>query len=173
MLDHSDEPLPKRARRSARGMDQDNSREVTRETNMICPITCGCHNSLLDINKKTRVVSRILQSTRKIWKNELIAIFGLTSAITKTDEIEELKQAQEKRNSDLYCTSMQYTVLGKINGKEVYLVPPQDAALLLEDRISPKLRKRLRQYNAVEGVGQLANHTAVISIGMLILKLHP
>ena len=68
---------------------------------------------------------------------------------------------------------MQYTVLGKINGKEVYLVPPQDAALLLEDRISPKLRKRLRQYNAVEGVGQLANHTAVISIGMLILKLHP
>ena len=141
MLDHSDEPLPKRVRRPTRGMDQDNSCEVTRESNMICPITCGCHNSLLDISKKTRVVSQILRSTRKIWNHELIAIFGLTSAITKTDEISELKQAQEKRNSDLYSTSMQYTVLGKIHGKEVYLVPPQDAALLLEDRISLKLLK--------------------------------
>jgi len=41
----------------------------------------------------------------------------------------------------------------------VYLVPPQHAALLLEDRISPKLRKHLKQHNALEGVGQLANHT--------------
>ena len=120
-------------------------------------LTCGCHNSLLDISGKTRVVSQILRSTRKIWKNELIAIFSLTSAITKTDEISELKQAQEKKNSDLY--SMQYTVLGKIHGKEVYLVPPQDLALRLEDRISLKLRKRLKQHNALEGVGRLANHT--------------
>ena len=50
---------------------------------------------------------------------------------------------------------MQYTV----HGKEVYFVPPQDAALLLEDRISPRLRKSLKQHNAVEGVGRLANHT--------------
>ena len=111
-------------------MDTDNSCEVMRESNMICPITCGCHSSLLDISEKTRVISQILRSTCKIWKNELIAIFGLTSAITKTDEMSELKQAQEKKNSDLY--SMQYTVLGKIHGKEVYLVPPQDVALLLE-----------------------------------------
>ena len=102
----------------------------------------------MDISKKTRVVSQILRSTRKIWKNELIAVFGLTSAITKTDGISQLKQAQEKRNSDIYSTSMQYTVLGKIHGKEVYLVPPQDAALL----IGPKLRESLRQHNAVEGV---------------------
>ena len=74
---------------------------------MICPITCGCNNSLLDISKKTKVVSQVLRSTRKIWKNELIAVFGLTSAITKTDEIIELKQTQEKRNSDLYSTSIQ------------------------------------------------------------------
>ena len=120
ILDHNDKPLPKRVRRPAREMDQDNSRE----SNMICPITCGCHNSLLDISEKTRVVSQILRSTRKIWKNERIAIFGLTSAITKTDEISELKQAQEKRNSDLYRTNIQYTVLGNIHGKEVYLVPP-------------------------------------------------
>jgi len=126
---------------------------------MICPITCGCHNSLLDISKKTRVVSQILRSTRKKWNNELNAVFGLTSAITKTDEISELKQAQEKRNPDLYSTSMQYTVLGKIHGKEVHLVPPQDAALPLKDRISPKLRKSLIQHNAFEGVGKLANHT--------------
>jgi len=140
-------------------MNIDNSCEVTRESNMICPITCRCHNSLLDISEKTRVVSQILRSTRKIWKNELIAIFGLTSAITNTDEISELKQAQEKRNSDLYGISIQYTVLGNIHGKEVYLVPPQDAALLLEDRISPKLQKHLKQHNTLEGVGQLANHT--------------
>jgi len=140
-------------------MDNDNSCEVTRESNMICPITCGCHNSLLDISKKTRVFSQILRSTRKIWKNELIIVFGLTSAITKIDEISKLKQAQKKRNADLYSTSMQYTVLGKIHGREVYLVPPQDAALLLEDCITPKLRKSLKQHNTVEGVGQLANHT--------------
>ena len=126
---------------------------------MICPITCECRNSLLDISEKTQVVSQILRSTRKIWKNELIVISSLTSAITNTDEISELKQALKKRNSDLYSTSIQYTVLGKIHDREVYLVPPQDAALLLEDRISPKLRKHLKQHNALEGVGQLANHT--------------
>jgi len=32
-------------------------------------------------------------------------------------------------------------------------------ALLLKDRISPKLRKHLKQHNAIEEVGQLANHT--------------
>jgi len=32
-------------------------------------------------------------------------------------------------------------------------------ALLLEDRISPTLRKQLKRHNAIEGVGQLANHT--------------
>jgi len=159
MLDHSEKPPPKRVRQPTRGIDIDNSCEVTRDSNMICPITCRCHNSLLDIREKTRVVSQILRSTRKIWKNELIAIFGLTAAITNKDEISELKQAQEERNSDLYRTSIQYTVLGNIHGKEVYLVPPQDVALLLKDRISPKLRKHLKQHNAIEGVGQLANHT--------------
>jgi len=159
MLDRSNKPPPKRVRRPTRGMDIDQSCEVTRESNMICPITCRCHNSLLDNREKTRVVSQILQSTRKIWKNELIAICGLTAAITNKEEISELKQAQKERNSDLYCTSIQYTVLGNIHSKEVYLVPPQDLALLLEDRISPKLRKHLKQHNATEGVGQLANHT--------------
>jgi len=77
----------------------------------------------------------------------------------KTDENKELKQAQEKRNSDLYRTSTQYTVLGKIHGRDIYLVPPQDVALLLQDHISPKLRKSLKQHNSVVGVGQLANHT--------------
>jgi len=137
----------------------DNSCEATRESNVICPIVCGCHNSLLDIKEKTRVVCQILRSTRKIWKNELIAIFGLTAAITKKNEISELRKAQEDRNSDLYRTSIQYTVLGNIHGKEVYLVPPQDAILLLQDRISPTLRKQLKRHNAMDGVGQLANHT--------------
>jgi len=159
MLDHSDKPPPKRARRPTRGMTIDNSCEVTKESNMICPITCGCHNSLLDIREKTRIVSQIFRSTRKIRKNELIAIFGLTAAITNKNEILELRHAQEERNSDLYRTSIQYTVLGNIHGKEVYLVPPQDAALLLKDRISPTLRKQLKRHNAIEGVGQFANHT--------------
>jgi len=159
MLDHSDKPPPKRVRQPTRGMAIDNSCEVTRERNMICPITCGCHNSLVDISEKTRVVSQILRSTRKIWKNELIAIFGLTAAITNKNEISELRQAQEERSSDLYRTSIQYTDLGNIHGKEVYLVPPEDAALLLKDRISPTLRKQLKRHNAIEGVGQLANHT--------------
>ena len=159
LLDHSDEPLQKRVRRPARGMEYDNSCEVTRNSNMICPTSCGCHNSLRDISTKTRVVSNILRSTRKIQKHELIAVFGLTSAIMQTDEVKELKQVQENRNSDLFRTSIQYTVLGKIHGREVYLVPPQDAALLLKDRISPKLRKSLKKHNSVGGVGQLANHT--------------
>jgi len=60
MLDPSDKPPPKRTRRPTRGMTTDNLCEVTRESNMICPITCGCHNSLLDIGEKTRIVSQIL-----------------------------------------------------------------------------------------------------------------
>ena len=91
---------------------------------MICPITCRCRNFLLDIREKTRVVSQILRSTRKIWKDELIAIFGLKAAITNKDEISELKRAQEERNSDLYRTSIQYTVLGNIHCKEVLPRPP-------------------------------------------------
>jgi len=159
MLDPSDKLPPKRARWPTRGMTTDDLCEATRDSNMICPITCGCHNSLLGIGEKTRIVSQILRSTRKIWKNELIAIFGLTAAFTNKTEILELKHAQEKRNSDLYPTSIQYTVLGNIHGKEVYLVPPQDAALLLQDRISLRLRSQLKQHNAIEGVGQFANHT--------------
>jgi len=38
------EPPPKRVRRPTRGIDIDNSCEVTRDSNMICPITCRCHN---------------------------------------------------------------------------------------------------------------------------------
>ena len=108
MLDHSDKPPPKRVRRPTRGMDIDNSCEVTRESNMICPITCRSHNSLLDISEKTRVVSQILRSTRKIWKNELIAIFGLIAAITNKNEILEPRHAQEERNSDLYYIALAY-----------------------------------------------------------------
>ena len=39
MLDHSDKPLQKRVRRPSREMEYDNSCEVTRDSNMICPIT--------------------------------------------------------------------------------------------------------------------------------------
>jgi len=125
MLDPSENPLSKRARRPTRGVEAvDNSCEATRESSMICPIKCGCRNSLVDIMEKTRVVSHILRATRKIWENELIACFGLTAAITNKDEISELKQAQQERNSDLYQTSIQYTVQGSIHGKEVCLVPP-------------------------------------------------
>jgi len=112
MLDPSENPHPKRARRSTKGTETiDNSCEAKRESSMICPITCGCQNSLLDIREKTRVVPNILRATRKILKNELIASFGLKAAITNKDEISELKQAQKERNSDLYRTSIQYTVL--------------------------------------------------------------
>ena len=131
MLDPGDKLPPKRARRPTRGMTTDILCEATRDSNMICPTTCGCHNSLRGIKEKTHIVSQILRSTRLIRKNELIAVFGLTAAIINKPEILALKQAQEKRNSDLYRTSIQYTILGNIHGKEVYLVPPQDAALLL------------------------------------------
>ena len=36
--------------------------EATRESNMICHITCGCRNSLENIMEKTRVVSHILRA---------------------------------------------------------------------------------------------------------------
>jgi len=146
MLDHSDKPPPKRVRRPAKGIDIDNSCEVTRESNMICPITCRCHNSLLDISEKTRVVSQILRSTRKIRKNELIAIFGLTSAITNTDEISELKQAQEKRNSDLYRTNIQYTVLEKSRGKKYTSSPP-------------RMRPHSLRTESVRSCGNISNNT--------------
>ena len=125
MLDKSEQPPSKRVRRPTRGAEAvDNSCEATRESNMICTITCGCQNSLLDIMEKTRVVFHILRATRKILENEVIACFGLTAAIRNKDEISELKQARQERNSDLDRTSEQYTVLGSIHGKEVCLVPP-------------------------------------------------
>jgi len=137
MLDISENLLSKRVRRPTRGAEAvDKSCEATRESNMICPITCGCRNFLVDSMEKTRVVSHILNATRKILENELIACLGHTAAITNKDEISELKKAQQDRNSDLYRTSTQYTVLGSIHGKEVCLVPPQDVSLLVQDRIS-------------------------------------
>jgi len=127
---------------------------------MICPITCGCQNSLLGIREKTRIVSHILRATRKILKNELIASFGFAAAIAnKEEKISKLKLAQKKRNSDLYRRSIQCTVLGNIQGKEACLVSPQDVSLLLKDQISTKLRKNLKLHNEMEGLGQLANHT--------------
>jgi len=93
----------------------------------------------LDIIEKTRVVSHILRATRKILENELIACFSLTAAITNKDEISESKQAQQERNSDLDRTSIQYTVLGSIHGKEVCLFPPQDVSLLLKYELTQKL----------------------------------
>ena len=159
MLDPENKLPPKRARRPTRGMTTDTLCEATSESNMICPITCGCHNSLRDIESKTHIISQTLRSTRLIRKNELIAVFGLTAAITNKPEILALKQAQEERNSDLCRTSIQYTILGKLHGKEVYLVPPQDAVLLLQDRINPDLRKQLKQHNTTKGLGQFANHT--------------
>jgi len=160
MLDPSENPPKKRVRRSIRETDTiDNSCEATRKSNMICPITCGCRNSPLGIREKTRVVSHILRATQKILKNELIASFGLTAATTNKDEISELKLVQKKRNSNLYRTSIQYTVLGSIHFKEICLVPPQDVSLLLKDRISTNLRKYLKQHNEMEGLEKLANHT--------------
>jgi len=126
---------------------------------MICLITCGCCNYLLDIRGQPHVVSHILRATRNILKYELIACFGRTAAITNKDKISELKIAQRERNTDLYGTSLQYTVQGSIHGREVFLVPPQDAALLLKDLISPNLQIHLRAHNETEGLGQLANHT--------------
>ena len=79
MLDPSGKPPPKRTRQPTRGMTTDNLCEVMRESNMICPITCRCHNSLLDIGEKTQIVSQI----RKIWKNELIDIFVLRHFLTE------------------------------------------------------------------------------------------
>ena len=158
MLDPGDKLPPKRARRPTKGMTIDILCEATRDSNMICPTTCGCHNSLRGIGEKTHIVSQILRSTRLIRKNELIAVFGLTVAIINKPEILALKQALEKRNSDLYCTSIQYTILGNIHGKEVYLVPPQDAALLLQDRISPGLRKQLKQQNPADTQSESAHY---------------
>jgi len=60
MLDPGDKLPPKRARRPTRGMTTDILCEATRDSNMICPITCGCHNSLRDIEEKTHIVSQIL-----------------------------------------------------------------------------------------------------------------
>ena len=110
-LDKSEQPPSKRVRRPTRGSEAvDNSCEATRESNMICSITCGCQNSLLDNMAKTQVVSNILLAKRKILENELIACFGLTAAITNKDEISELKQAQQERNSDLDTTRIQYNI---------------------------------------------------------------
>jgi len=66
MLDISEHPPSKRLRRPTRGAEAvDNSCEATRKSNMICPITCGCQNSLLDIMEKTRVVSHTPPTTQR------------------------------------------------------------------------------------------------------------
>jgi len=109
--------------------------------------------------EKTCLVSHILKAQRKTLKNELIACFGHTAVITNNEEITDLKRAQQTRNSDVYRTSIQYTVLDKIHCKEGFLVPHQDAILLLQDNLEKNLRKILKTHNGVEGLGRLANHT--------------
>jgi len=101
---HLKKSPPRRARRPTREIDIDNSCEVTRESNMICPITCRCHNSLLDIREKTRVVPQILRSTRKIWKNELNAIFGLSrEGRGKDGGWESGSQQNRQKKNDATC----------------------------------------------------------------------
>jgi len=140
---------------------------------MICPITCGCQNSLVDIIEKTRLVSQILRATRKILENELIACFGHTAAITNKDEISELKKAQQDRNSDLYRTSIQCTVLGSTHGKEVCLVSPQDVSLLLQDRISTNLGFFWNYIIKRKDWDNWPTILAAMCTGMQISKLRP
>ena len=112
MLGQNEDPSPQRARRPTRGAEEkDKLCEATWESNMICPITCGCRNSLLDIMGKTRLVSHILRAQRKILEIELITSCGHAAVITNKDEIIELNRAQQDRNSNIYPTSVQYTVL--------------------------------------------------------------
>jgi len=60
MLDISEQPPSKRVKRPTRGAEAvDNLCEATRESNMICPITCGCQNSLLDIMDRSSVRFRL------------------------------------------------------------------------------------------------------------------
>ena len=42
---------------------------------------------------------------------------------------------------------------------DTVVLSPQDAVLLLQDRISPGLRKQLKHHNTTVGLGQFANHT--------------
>jgi len=112
MLDIIDRPPSKRVRRPTRGAEAvDNSCEATRESNMICPITCGCQNSLLDIMAKTRVVSLILRASGKILENELIACFGLTAAMTNKDE-RNLRTETSTTRKELRPRPNQYTIYG-------------------------------------------------------------
>jgi len=134
----------------------DFSCELTRKSNMICPTTCGCWISLQDIMGKPHLVSHTLRAQRKFLKNNLIACFGNTADITNKDDITNLKRAQNFRNSDIYRSSIQYIVQGRIHGKEVFLVPPQDAILLLQDHLYIKLWKKLKKRNGIEGLGPLA-----------------
>jgi len=56
-------PLLKRVRRQTRGMEAgDNSCELTRKSDMICPTTCGCWISLQDIMGKPHLVSHTLRA---------------------------------------------------------------------------------------------------------------
>ena len=77
------------------------------------------------------------------------------------------KQAGDPRTktgpggTKLRLISHKHTIydLRKYPRERSLLGPPQDAVLLLQDRISPGLRKQLKQHNTTEGLGQFANHT--------------
>ena len=111
MLDPENKLPPKRARRPTRGMTTDTQCEATRESNMICPTTCGCHNSLRDIEEKTHIVSQTLRSTRQIRKNELIAVFGLTATITNKPEILALNRPW--KNVTQICIAQAHNIRSK------------------------------------------------------------
>ena len=101
--------------------------------------------------------------------------FGHTAVtvITNKDESIDLKRAQEARNFDVYRTSIQYTVLSKIHGKEVYRVHPQDVVLLWKDQLDKNLRKSIKIHKGGKGWGNSLTTRAAIYTGTQISKSRP
>ena len=137
---------------------------------LLCPIKCGCKNSLLRLAGKSRVVKDYglrsgnaeLISNTYITGGEIVAVFGETAAIWSQDDVCEFKRVAVKQNvSGSDGGKCKFYVGGSNpeNQCHLHVVPCKDADLALSMEITPSLRHLLQSRSEWKGVGQFANHT--------------
>jgi len=139
----------------------------------LCPVECGCGNSLYDLESKTeRITTELgagLRATKPLRTGEVVAVFGDGLTITDGEQVRLIKNLINEYRGAV-GTGFQYSVICKIPGEsnEAIIMPEEDRMLAVAqtngtpNSSKAKCKRILARSNVIErkhGVGQFSNHT--------------
>ena len=102
----------------------------------LCPVECGCGNSLQGVESKTaRITTEMgagLKATKPIKASEIVAMFGDGLVITEEDQVRLINNLINAYRGTV-GTGFQYSVICKVPGEsnEAIIMPEADRRLAL------------------------------------------